>query len=658
MATLLLNQGGPPNGADAIELQFGDARNDASNVGAGGVGIVADPSSAGLELRFKSINSGSPGIVISDDETNSEVDILLDLAAIDHNQLLNAVGTISHDVIDLRLPTADQKSAMDAANLPAAGNPFATISDLVGTVVTGAANIGTSGFGVFSGATGTTLEFFNVDAVSPIIASLASDNITLSLDESAVVHQNLSGAGALTHAQIDARTPSVNQKSALDAASAPTGANPFATISDITDDQVAVQSGDSSGYLDDKIDAGAGLTKTVSAGPSQSITIDADVGVSAGTLAAGDDGRFPSLPQKQALDASVSPGALNRYITASELPPASADNRVGVSAADATPSTLDEKLSHGTGLTSSVIAGPSGGQVEVLVDFGTTAGTVVAGNDVRIPTQPQKDAMDAALAPSATNKFITEDDLTAIGAGATTGLNVGGGAGVFRAKVGNDLQLRSITPLSSKLFVAVSVDLNEVEIDVVESNILHQSLSGAGTLTHAQIDAQIASPTQKAAMDAASSPSAINPFATLSDLPADSTTASNEGAGGFGLFITKTGDNLEFRNINAAPGGKVSVALDAPNNEVDIDVDESNIVHDLLSGAGANSHAQIDAHIADASIHFPLASLDPTVISVILPAAGTGGTAARDDHVHGVSTAAPTIDLDIGAAPSEGTATS
>lgn len=55
----------------------------------------------------------------------------------------------------------------------------------------------------------------------------------------------------------------------------------------------------------------------------------------------------------------------------------------------------------------------------------------------------------------------------------------------------------------------------------------------------------------------------------------ETNTASNVGAGGVGLYKSKTGVNLDFRNINAG-SSKVSVTLDAVNNEVDIDVVTAN----------------------------------------------------------------------------------
>lgn len=56
----------------------------------------------------------------------------------------------------------------------------------------------------------------------------------------------------------------------------------------------------------------------------------------------------------------------------------------------------------------------------------------------------------------------------------------------------------------------------------------------------------------------------------------EANTASNVGVGGIGLFRQKTGANLEFRNINNA-SNRVSVTLDSANQEIDIDINESNL---------------------------------------------------------------------------------
>ncbi|NQV13581.1 MAG: hypothetical protein HQ530_04765 [Parcubacteria group bacterium] len=59
--------------------------------------------------------------------------------------------------------------------------------------------------------------------------------------------------------------------------------------------------------------------------------------------------------------------------------------------------------------------------------------------------------------------------------------------------------------------------------------------------------------------------------------------ASNQGTGGVGPYLQKTGVDLEFKNINAG-SSKVTVTNDAANNEIDIDVNEANLALANISG--------------------------------------------------------------------------
>lgn len=63
---------------------------------------------------------------------------------------------------------------------------------------------------------------------------------------------------------------------------------------------------------------------------------------------------------------------------------------------------------------------------------------------------------------------------------------------------------------------------------------------------------------------------------------------NNVGSGGVGVFKQKTGSDLDFKNINAG-SAKVTVTNDAGNNEVDIDVDETEFDPDLIPYDNATS---------------------------------------------------------------------
>lgn len=64
----------------------------------------------------------------------------------------------------------------------------------------------------------------------------------------------------------------------------------------------------------------------------------------------------------------------------------------------------------------------------------------------------------------------------------------------------------------------------------------------------------------------------------------EANTATNVGVGGVGVVSGKVGVDLQFRSINAA-SSKVSVALDAGNKEVDLDVVEANLVLSSIGGS-------------------------------------------------------------------------
>lgn len=101
-------------------------------------------------------------------------------------------------------------------------------------------------------------------------------------------------------------------------------------------------------------------------------------------------------------------------------------------------------------------------------------------------------------------------------------------------------------------------------------------------------------------------------------------TASNIGAGGVGPYDQKIGVDLQFRNINAG-SALITVVLDAPNDEIDIDVDPSQIDLDDLGNVNI-------AGIANGDIIF---WNDPAAEWQVKAEAGGGdvvGPAAATDH--------------------------
>ncbi len=119
-------------------------------------------------------------------------------------------------------------------------------------------------------------------------------------------------------------------------------------------------------------------------------------------------------------------------------------------------------------------------------------------------------------------------------------------------------------------------------------------------------------------------------------------TASNVGSGGQGLFKQKTGMDLEFRNVNAA-SSKITVALDNPNNEVDIDLG----THASTHNAGGSDALTIDAAAATGSLR-------TLGTGASQAAAGNDSRLSDDRTASGLRSASTVVSVSAATAPSSG----
>jgi len=142
----------------------------------------------------------------------------------------------------------------------------------------------------------------------------------------------------------------------------------------------------------------------------------------------------------------------------------------------------------------------------------------------------------------------------------------------------------------------------------------------------------------------------------------EANTASNTGSLGTGLFKQKVSSDLEFYKIYSA-NDRLTAALSGTDYFA-LTLNEGNIVHQNLSGAGTNTHAQVDTHIADAAKHREINDVGTgttelwSASKINTELAGKGGLLTVQEEDGGPSDAAVTVikvpnnSLDI---PSAGT---
>ncbi|WP_299326430.1 hypothetical protein [uncultured Maribacter sp.] len=175
------------------------------------------------------------------------------------------------------------------------------------------------------------------------------------------------------------------------------------------------------------------------------------------------------------------------------------------------------------------------------------------------------------------------DGITVTGGETNTASNQGvAGVPTFIQKNGVDLEFRSINAGSNKVTVIEDAINNEILVDIDDTNLTITE-SQISDLTHTiNTDNQIASAVPFTAVGNTVSTdvqAAIVEIQTEIDgitITGETNTASNQGIAGVPVFIQKNVADLEFRSLNAG-SNKVTVIEDAINNEILVDINDTNL---------------------------------------------------------------------------------
>ena len=233
---------------------------------------------------------------------------------------------------------------------------------------------------------------------------------------------------------------------------------------------------------------------------------------------------------------------------------------------------------------------------EILVDIDDTNLTITESQISDLTHTVNTDNQNAAAVPfipagntastdvqAAITELQTDIDGITITGETNTASNQGtAGIASFIQKNGVDLEFRSVNAGSNKVTVSEDAINNEILVDIDDTNLTITE-SQISDLTHTvNTDNQNAAavPFIPAGNTASTDvQAAITELQTDIDgitITGETNTASNQGTAGIASFIQKNGVDLEFRSVNAG-SNKVTVSEDAINNEILVDIDDTNL---------------------------------------------------------------------------------
>lgn len=482
---------------------------------------------------------------------------------------------------------------------------------------TDAANVGTSGVGVYRDKTSDTLNFKKLRTTTrlSVLDDLLTDTVLFDVNESNLLLQNLGGTLSIAHGGTGATT--------VDGAVANLNLTKqnVSSVAPMPTDDSSLGYTEGSTWVDTTtniiyflVDATPGAAVWSTGGSSVYTASNVNVG-GIGTFKqlAGSDFEFRginSASSKVSVTLDVPNNEIDIDIVQGQIDHDSllnysANRHIDHSAVS---------ITAGTGLS-------GGGDITTT----RTLNVDITGLVLETVVDSTNDLLLLYDASSSTHKKVHPGSLPGASGEANTGSNVNvGGVGVFKQKTGVNLEFKGIVAASNKITIGSDVPNNTITIDAAPGNIDHNSLlnysanehvdhssvsitagtglSGGGNITASRtLNIDIPTLALETVLDPANDLLIMYDASTSSHkkihpsiLPNEIITGSNVGVGGVGVFKQKTGTNFEFRNV-IADSSKVTVTLDAPNNEIGVDIVENQIDHNSLLNYSANRHVDHSA---------------------------------------------------------------
>jgi len=554
--------------------------NTASNQGTGGVGVFIQKT--GLDLEFKNINAGNNTISVTNDTTNNEIDISVNVGNISRNELsgtlsvanggtgntsltsgnvligdgTNAVTTAKSAPTGDFVGTSDTQTltnktivdsssnlaartlvAADGAVLidisgssePTTGQVLRASSNTISTWqddIT-ASNQGTGGVGVFVQKNGTDLEFKNINATNntiSIVNDTGNNEIDLAVNVGNIDRNELTGT--LSVSSGGTGTTSLTSGNVL--------------IGDGTNAVTTTKSAPSGDFV------GTSDTQTLT---SKTI-IDSSSNLAARTLVAADGAVLIDISgSSEPTTGQVLRASSNTTSTWQDDITASNQGTGGVGVfVQKNGTDLEFKNINTSNNTINVIDDTGNNEIDIAVNVGNIDRNELTGT------------LTVSSGGTGTTTLTSGNVLIGAGASAVTTTK--------SAPTGDFVGTSDTQTLTSKTIVDTSSNIAARTLVASDGAVLID-ISGSGEPTTGQI------------LKATSNTTAT--WQNETGGAGESNTMSNQGTGGVGVFIQKTGVDLEVKNINAG-NNTISVIDDTGNNEIDISVNVGNISRNELSG--------------------------------------------------------------------------